>query len=164
MSDVPSRRPPALLRWPTYAIGQLYRVGRSRIDAALVAEGLSLRAHHVLACLAEAGTASQQQVADEITMDRSDLVKLLDRLEEGGQISRGRDPDDRRRHLLSLTPSGRRMLRRAEDVVARVTDELLSSLTEEERMHLHTLTLRALGESTEPAQRPGIDDAAGQNR
>lgn len=139
-------RPRGLLRWPTYAMAQLHRAANARLDAALAEEGLSLRTHQVLVCLDEFGELSQQQVCDAIVVDRSDMVRLLDRLEELGQVVRDRDVVDRRRHLLMLTPAGRAALRRGEQVIERITDEALSSLSETERRTLHRLTLRALGE------------------
>jgi DNA-binding MarR family transcriptional regulator len=139
-------RPLRLLRWPTYAMGQLHRAACARMEAALAGEGLPLRTYHVLVCLDELGELSQQQVCDAIAADRSDMVRMIDRLEELGHVVRERDAVDRRRHLLRLTPSGHAALGRAEHVIARVTDEVLSGLSDAERRTLHLLTLRALGE------------------
>jgi MarR family transcriptional regulator, lower aerobic nicotinate degradation pathway regulator len=142
----PQPRPRQLLRWPTYVMGQLSRTAASQLDAALTQEGLSLRTHQVLACLVEFGQVSQQQVCDATAVDRSDMVRLVDQLEQLGQVVRDRDPADRRRHLLTLTPAGRSALSRGERVIARVTDEVLSKLSGPERRTLHRLALRALGE------------------
>jgi DNA-binding MarR family transcriptional regulator len=142
----PLPRPRQLLRWPTYVLGQLSRTAATRLDVALSQEGLSLRTHQILGCLVEFGQVSQQQVCDAIAVDRSDMVRLLDQLEDLGQVVRDRDPADRRRHLLTLTPTGRSALARGERVIARVTDEVLSNLSGAERRTLHRLALRALGE------------------
>ena|SRR2546425_671829 len=149
--DGPSGRPRRLLRWPTYALGQLSRAAAARLEAALAEQGLSLRAHQVLVGLAELGQVSQQHVCDAIGMDSSDMVRLLDRLEEVSQVVRDRDRTDRRRHLVSLTSAGRSALRRGDAVVQRVTDEVLSPLSAAERRTLHRLALRALGEPEEMA-------------
>jgi MarR family transcriptional regulator, lower aerobic nicotinate degradation pathway regulator len=147
------------LRWPTYALGQLHGVARSRIEAMLGEEGLSLRAHFVLVCLSEYGELSQQQVADRIAMDRSDLVKLIDHLEALDQVVRGRDTVDRRRHILSLTAKGRRALGRGEEIADRVTNDVLAGLSAEERSTLHRLTLKALGEPTDIADEATVTEA-----
>lgn len=149
----PLAHPEGLLRWPSYALGQLHRRARSQTEAALDAEGLSMRTHFVLVCLSEDGELSQQQVCDRVAVDRSDMVRLIDRLEAADQVIRGRDPADRRRHVLSLTPAGAMALQRGEQIIGRVTDEVLSSLTTDERRTLHRLTLRALGEPTDIADR-----------
>ncbi|KOG91070.1 MarR family winged helix-turn-helix transcriptional regulator [Streptomyces varsoviensis] len=143
-----SQRPQALLRWPTYAMGQLRRQGIRMLDEALQEEGLSTRDYYVLVCLTEKVKLAQQQVADRLGMDRSDLVKLLDRLEEAGKVTRQRDTEDRRRHVLTLTDKGRSAVARTEEISQRVTDQFLKRLTPEEQQTLHTLMLKALGEST----------------
>ena len=154
--------PRRLLRWPTYAMGQLSRAAAARLDAALTQEGLTLRTHQVLVCLAERGQISQQQVCDAIVVDSSDLVRLLDRLEQLGQVIRDPDPADRRRHLLALTAAGRLAIQHGERVIERVTDVLLSNLSRVEQQTLHRLALRALGEPTDLADNApcGPDDAS----
>lgn len=149
-------RPRSLLRWPTYCLGQLHAVARSRMEPAFAAAGLSLRTHFVLVCLEEFGELSQQQVSDRLKVDRSDMVGLVDELERRGEVVRRRDGSDRRRYILALTPAGRRSARRAEELIATITDEVLAALSESERRTLHQLTLRALGESVELAQAPAL--------
>lgn len=151
--ELPGTRSRPQLRWPTYVLGQLHRLGRDQIDAALGAEGLSLRTVLVLACL-EDGEWSQQQVADRVAIDRSDMVKLIDQLEALGLVIRRPDPHDRRRHVLSLTAKGRRASQESEQTAQQVTDRVLSRLTADERRTLHRLTLRALGEPEDTADAP----------
>ena len=141
-----SGRPRALLRWPTYLMGQLHRTGNGRMDAELAEIGWSLRDYYVLACIDEGGELAQQQVADRLGIDRSDLVKVLDRLETSGWILRRRDTVDRRRHVLSLTDSGAATIAKTEEVASAVTGELLSELSEQEQRTLQRLLLKALGE------------------
>ena len=49
---------------------------------------------------------SQRDVAARTMIDASDVVDLVDRLEAAGFLRRVRDPDDRRRYTLVLTPAG----------------------------------------------------------
>ncbi len=139
-------RPRALLRWPTYVMGQLHRSGVGRIDTALAGQGVALRDYYVLVCIGESGPLSQQRVADRLGLDRSDLVKVLDRLEAAGWVSRERDTEDRRRHVLTLTELGHATVKKVEEVSSAVTGELLARLSPGEQETLHRLLLKAFGE------------------
>jgi len=144
------RQGSGLLARPVYALSRLHQILTARLERELAAVGLSLRTHQVLACVAENAGGSQQEVSDSIEVDRSEMVRIIDRLEQGGMVIRDRDQNDRRRYSLKLTPSGRRALQRSERVIEAATQDALSRLSESERGALHDLTLRALGES-----RPG---------
>lgn len=76
---------------------------------------------------------SQKDVADRFHISPSEVVDLVDRLETAGFVERVRDPDDRRRNVLELTPDGERAVARFHAVAERVDAELLAPLTAAER-------------------------------
>ncbi len=87
---------------------------------------------------------SQREVSELIGIDPSDVVGLVDTLEAASFLERRRDPADRRRHALHLTPRGRRAVARFERVAAEAHDEVLSVLEPDERRQLEGLIAKVL--------------------
>jgi DNA-binding MarR family transcriptional regulator len=77
-------------------------------------------------------------------MDANNVVLLLNELEDLGFVTRRRDPSDRRRHLVELTPSGRTGLSSAEHAQETIEDDVLQALDASERAVLWQLLARAL--------------------
>jgi DNA-binding MarR family transcriptional regulator len=86
----------------------------------------------------------QQVFAEAMHLDANNCVLLLNELEAHGYVHRIRDIADRRRHVITITPSGTRALDKAERYMATVEDEVLGALTVEERTTLRELLSRAL--------------------
>jgi DNA-binding MarR family transcriptional regulator len=120
--------------------------------------GMHLRHLMALSYLRDHDGSPQQELAEALCMDANNVVLLLNELEEREHITRRRDPNDRRRHLVDLTAAGRRALRSAEHAQESIEDELLHALDAEERTVLWRLLSRALY-SSEPAT-PANDAAA----
>jgi len=113
------------------------------------AAGFELYDYSLLAILAEGARQTQSTIADALTLDPSRLVALLDKLEERSLIVRQRDPLDRRRHVVSITPAGKRELGRLRELIKRLEDEFLAPLDASERTTLHQLLMR-LAEHNDP--------------
>ena len=137
-----ARPPRALISSTSHLLKRLgFKVKERSVDA-FEGSGVTPMHYGVLVLLDEDPRETQATIADALGYDRSHLVGLLDELEEGGLIERRRDPDDRRRHLVSLTPEGRKALTRLRAIVTRVDDEFLSPLDADERATLHQLLLK----------------------
>jgi DNA-binding MarR family transcriptional regulator len=126
---------------------QIYRRSDER------ALGMHLRHLMALSYVLDHDNCPQQDLADAFCMDANNVVLLLNELEQAGYATRVRDPHDRRRHLVQITPAGHKALTRAESAQAAVEDEVLAALDINERQTLCELLTRAL-HSLEPADGP----------
>ncbi len=118
---------------------------------------LDMQLRHLVALsfLRDHEACPQQELADAFCMDANNVVLLLNELEQATFASRQRDPLDRRRHVVQLTPAGNAALDRAEKDLESVEDEVLSALGPEERKVLWELLTRAL-RGVEPADEPAV--------
>jgi MarR family transcriptional regulator, lower aerobic nicotinate degradation pathway regulator len=140
---VTAARPPrALVSSTSHLLKRLgFKIKERSLDA-FEGTGLTPMQYGVLVLLDEDPRETQATIADALGYDRSHLVGLLDELEQGGLVERRRDPEDRRRHLVSLTPEGKKALTKLRAIVARVDDEFLAPLEPDERATLHQLVLK----------------------
>src|SRR2546421_3362711 len=106
--------------------------------------GMRLRQYLALTKVRDHPGLSQQELAEHMLYESNAMVLLLNELEDLGYTMRRRDPDDRRRHIVELTKSGRQALARAEMGRAGIEDELLAGLSGEEKATLRNLLTRAL--------------------
>jgi DNA-binding MarR family transcriptional regulator len=105
-----------------------------------------------------AGPSSQRELADRLSLNRTVMVQIVDRLEAGGLVARRRDSRDRRSYAIALTDEGRRKLAAFDadaDEAERCTNR---NLAEPERERLNTLLrrlVRAYGAPEYPAPMAG---------
>lgn len=122
--------------------------------------GMHLRHLIALSYVADHDGCPQQDLADAFCMDANNVVLLLNELEQLRYAERVRDPDDRRRHLVRITPAGSKALDRAQRAQAAVEDKVLGALDMDERRTLCELLTRTL-RSVEPDD--GAPDGLGED-
>lgn len=112
----------------------------------------------VLRVVAAREPVSQREVSEALLLDPSDLVTLVDILEAAGLVERRRDPVDRRRYALEVTPRGQLAVVRLREINRETNEELLAPLDEQERAQLAELIGRVVrhhtGELDPSAARP----------
>jgi DNA-binding MarR family transcriptional regulator len=109
--------------------------------------GMRLKAYMTLGYIRDHPGATQQELESGLVMDANSVVLILNELEAAHYSIRRRDPQDRRRHIVEITPGGQRALAQADKAREELEDEICASLTLEERKTLRRLAERVL-EST----------------
>ncbi len=131
--------PDRIRRLPSWLSGRVADTAAGLVAGALTAESLRRQHFVVLSALAERGAASQAALGRRLLIDRSDMHALLSELERDGLVARVRDPNDRRRMLVELTPAGARTLKRLDGRIDAAQEALLAPLSNADRRQLERL-------------------------
>lgn len=127
-------------------VGMLMRLAhvRAREVFTEALRPLGLKSFHfgALVVLHQKGPCSQRRLTEEMSTDKSTMVRLVDDLERMGLIVRTPVPTDRRTQNITLTDKGREVFARANAVAEATHDYLLEDFTEEERQTLRDLLVR----------------------
>ncbi|MBF6323947.1 MarR family winged helix-turn-helix transcriptional regulator [Nocardia cyriacigeorgica] len=131
----PARLKKQLSRLTSMTAAQMTRLSREALRA------VGARKDHfvVLAALAEFGPASQAALSQRTSVYKSDLVSVLNDLEDGGWVRRAPDAADKRRNVITITEPGRRRLAELDRVLDEVNDHIMIPLDRDERAQLFAL-------------------------
>jgi DNA-binding MarR family transcriptional regulator len=140
-----NRLPEELIASPLFLLKKLGMTAKERSLAAYEAAGVHPYHYAILALLDESRRDTQGAIADALGYDRGQLVGLLDEMEESGLVERRRDPDDRRRQIVQMTPLGKKTLGKLRTVTRRLDDEFLAPLDDEQRRELEKLLVTLAG-------------------
>ena len=158
----PGDRPPIGEPLPALAsrLGYLLKHAQLRLaeltGAAMAPFGVTGRECAVLIAIDSRAPLSQQEVAHRLGVDRTTMVALIDELEGKGLVQRRRDPDDRRKNVVTLTGAGRTTLRKASRAGDEAERRFLSALTGDQAAQLK--------EALRVAAFPPPASAAGEQR
>lgn len=106
--------------------------------------GMRFKLYMTLGYIRDHPGTTQQELESALFIDANSVVLILNELEAAQLSVRRRDPNDRRRHIVELTPGGKRALERADKARETLEAEVLRDLSEEERKTLRRLLERVL--------------------
>jgi MarR family transcriptional regulator, lower aerobic nicotinate degradation pathway regulator len=121
----------------SHSAGRAYRLVVERFGSPNVRTNYA-----ILAGLEEFGPISQAELGRRLGVDRSDIVGVLNELEQDGLAKRAPDDHDPRRNAITITPEGARVLRELDDALKDAHEALLEPLSAQERRELNALLQR----------------------
>ncbi len=117
---------------------------RRQFESLAQEHGITFQQFNVLRILRGAGNPlPTMEVAERMIEPEPGITRLIERLLRKGLVKRLPDPEDGRRSLCSITEAGLRVLRRLDDPVAEMDDDVLGALNERQLKTLIRLLDRA---------------------
>jgi MarR family transcriptional regulator for hemolysin len=127
-------RPPVGLH-----LAQVAKVVSRTFDDALAEAGGSLPVWLILITLKSRQLANQRQLAAAVGIQGATLTHHLNAMESAGVVTRRRDPDNRRVHLVELTPAGDALFLRLREAAMTFDEQLRAGLSDRDVTQLHRL-------------------------
>jgi DNA-binding MarR family transcriptional regulator len=131
--------PRGLRRRVGYLLNRPALLIRERAQNLLKAFGLIPPHFAVMATLESEGPLTQRALGKLLRVDPTTMVWIIDHLEKGGFVRRGKHPQDRRAYLVELSASGKSTYERASKQLDQLDEEFLAPLSKTEREDLRRL-------------------------
>jgi DNA-binding MarR family transcriptional regulator len=112
-----------------YLVKQVELAIRSRLDDIMRPAGLTALQYTALTVLERHPDMSTAQLARNSFVTSQSMADMITALESRALIERNRDPADRRRLVVALTPEGRKLLDRYRDEVSEMEARMAAGLT-----------------------------------
>lgn len=103
----------------------------------------------ILSTLQASDRPSQQDLCRRLGIDSGNMVELIDLLDSLGYTKRDRDPTDRRRYVVSITPDGKKTLGKIMAAVEDLDRKFFAPLSDAEQAQLAKLLAKLHSASPE---------------
>lgn len=125
-----------LRQFAGYSMKRAFNAIRADVNAALEPFQLRMVTFSALVIIVDNPGLRQSQLAEILSMERPNVVLIVDELESRELITRKRTVDDRRAYALQVTLAGRQLHDRALAAVKQHEKRMMAGLTEKERLAL----------------------------
>ncbi|NHW38114.1 winged helix-turn-helix transcriptional regulator, partial [Paenibacillus aceris] len=113
-------------------ISAIYRHMQVLISSELAPYRIGSGQYIFLMAIAFQQPITQKALNEKLYIDKTTTAKAITKLEEEGYVRRETDPADNRYHLLYLTDSGREVVPKVQEALARVKNKTRKGITDEE--------------------------------
>ena len=138
MSTLPEL-PSTLAKSPHFQVERVRRHTKDEVERTLAKHTSTMREYWILTCV-DGEPMSQRQLSELLTIDASDMVRLIDNLENNNWVTRERDPKDRRRQIVAATKKGTKVLAKLAADVAEAEDRALEASSNKQLKSLRKLS------------------------
>ncbi|MBU1296660.1 MAG: MarR family winged helix-turn-helix transcriptional regulator [Gammaproteobacteria bacterium] len=107
---------------------------RHQLREAALKSGISIPVSHIrsLKCINKIEKCSAKDIADRLSLDKSQITRVLKELVQSGYVEKIRSPDNHRSQLLSLTMDGAELLTKITMLERTATENMTQNLTEQQ--------------------------------
>ena len=138
MSTLPEL-PSVLAKSPHFQVERVRRHTKDEVERTLAEHASTMREYWILTCV-DGEPMSQRQLSELLSIDASDMVRLIDNLENNNWVTRERDPKDRRRQIVAATKKGTKVLAKLAADVAEAEDRALEASSNKQLKSLRKLS------------------------
>ncbi|MFD1933588.1 MULTISPECIES: MarR family winged helix-turn-helix transcriptional regulator [Nonomuraea] len=125
-----------------WLLGQVFHAHLTCSQEALADFPGTQRGYMVVNAAANGCARNQIDMANQLRLDRTVMVYLVDQLVAAGLVERVPDPNDRRSRIIVATDDGRARLAEATQKLRRVDDHVFGALGAEERRRFRDMLQR----------------------
>lgn len=122
-----------------FLLARARTIGIIHANEAFTSLGLKARSYAVLALAASGLKPTQRELAEFLSLDASQIVAIVDDLEQSSFVVRQPAPNDRRTNVIVATETGLAKYSEAQSAALKAERESLSALTDEEQSALRQL-------------------------
>jgi DNA-binding MarR family transcriptional regulator len=144
--DSPSKETRTLLASSGFLLARLGMESRRRFVRMMAEHKLTTHHFALLLAIEEHGSLPQQQLSRIMGVDPRNAVPIIDELERRKLIERQPNSQDRRRYDVSLTPTGRTIMKHLHRAGTKLEEDMLKPLNDGERRSFHRLLLKVFAE------------------
>jgi DNA-binding MarR family transcriptional regulator len=137
-----------------YNLRRAHGVQKARFAAVFGPLGIRPVTLSVLGTIYDNQTITQADIGKRLNIKRANMVSVMVELEGRGLIARHTSANDRRAHVVTLTPSGKRLTTKLLELHERLEEDLVLSLGLRERDQL----LQLLKKFRRLAPEPSLDE------
>jgi DNA-binding MarR family transcriptional regulator len=139
---------------PGFLLSRVGAAVRAGFKDVLAGWGIRPLQYVILLVLDAQDGLSQQELCTAAGVDSGNMVELVDGLEALRYAQRTRDPRDRRRYVVTITPEGRSALAELRQAVGAYNQRFLSPLTGPEQRQLAATLAKLYGQDGPGLSRP----------